>query len=157
MMKVGGGLSPEADAPASTRRYPLDVGRRRGLTFLEARPEVDPKKLGVFGVSVGGTLYLEHRRPGRLRVKAAAPVYGCGWEFYQYPPDLEAPVGDETEQLARTLIAPEAAANVEVPDPAAQRYGRAATRRMDLAYRTLELVPASVKGRVFTRTSTTTT
>lgn len=147
MLKVGGGLSMKP-TPRHNPWYHWTLAARRGLTFLETRQEVDPKKLGVFGVSVGGTLTWSIAALD-ARVKAAAPVYGCGWEFYQYPPDLKAPVGDELK-LWRTLIAPEAhAANVKCPilllSATDDGHGR-----MDLAYRTLELVPASVKGQVFT-------
>src|SRR5262245_5191467 len=147
MMKVGGGLSMKP-TPRHNPWYHWTLAARRGLTFLETRPGVDAGKLGVFGVSVGGTLTwgIAALDP---RVKAAAPIYGCGWEFYPYPPDLKAPVGDEL-RLWRKLIAPEAnAANIKCPilllSATNDFHGR-----MDLAFRTLELVPAAVKGQVFT-------
>ena len=55
MMKVGGGLS-KTPTPRLNPWYHWTVAARRGLTFLETRPEVDGGKLGVFGISVGGTL-----------------------------------------------------------------------------------------------------
>jgi hypothetical protein len=124
------------------------LAARRGLTFLETRPEVDGGKLGVFGISVGGTLTWGIAALDE-QVKAAAPVYGCGWEFYSYPPDEKASVTDEL-RLWRTLIAPEAhAASVKCPllllSATNDFHGR-----MDLASRTLDRVPAKVKGQVFT-------
>ncbi|MFO0840822.1 MAG: acetylxylan esterase [Gemmataceae bacterium] len=147
MMKVGGGLSMRP-TPRHNPWYHWALAARRGLTFLETRPGVDAGKLGVFGVSVGGTLTWGVAALD-ARVKAAAPIYGCGWEFYPYPPDPEAPVGDDLK-LWRKLIAPEAhAAAVKCPvlllSATNDFHGR-----MDLAYRTLALVPAAVKGQVFT-------
>jgi dienelactone hydrolase len=147
MLKVGGGLSMKP-TPRHNPWYHWTLAARRGLTFLESRPEVDAKRLGVFGISVGGTLTWSIAALD-ARVKAAAPIYGCGWEFYQYPPDLKAPVGEELK-LWRRLIAPEAhAVNVQCPIflLSATNDGHGP---MDLAYRTLALVPASVKGQVFT-------
>ena len=48
----------------------------RGLDLLSARPEVDPKKLGVTGISGGGaqSWYIAAIDP---RIKAAAPVCGA--------------------------------------------------------------------------------
>ena len=89
MMKVGGGLSMKP-TPRHNPWYHWTLAARRGLTFLETRPEVDGEKLGVFGISVGGTLTWGIAALD-ARVKAAAPIYGCGWEFYPYPPDEKAP------------------------------------------------------------------
>src|SRR5262245_47479614 len=147
MMKVGGGLSMKP-TPRHNPWYHWRLAARRGLTFLETQPGVDASRLGVFGVSVGGTLTWSIAALD-ARVKAAAPIYGCGWEFYPYPPDLEAPVGDELRSW-RKLIAPEAhAPNIKCPilllSATNDFHGR-----MDLAFRTLALVPAAVKGQVFT-------
>ncbi len=147
MMKVGGGLSMKP-TPRHNPWYHWALAARRGLTFLEARPGVDAGRLGVFGISVGGTLTWGIAALDG-RVKAAAPIYGCGWEFYPYPPDPKAPVGDELT-LWRKLIAPEAhAPNIKCPilllSATNDFHGR-----MDLAYRTLALLPAAVKGQVFT-------
>ncbi len=61
--------------------YLLTLGCRRGLTFLEQQPEVDPQKLGVHGWSMGGnlTMYVAGTDD---RVKAAVPgVGGQGWRW----------------------------------------------------------------------------
>jgi dienelactone hydrolase len=51
---------------------------RRALTLLALSPSVDPEHLGIFGISVGGTLcWLV--AGADARVKAAAPIYGCGY------------------------------------------------------------------------------
>src|SRR5262249_59671889 len=92
-MKVGGGLWMRP-TPRHTPWYHGPLAARRGLTFLETRPGVDGERLGVFGISVGGTLTWSIAALDP-RVKAAAPIYGCGWEVYQYPPDERAPPSDE--------------------------------------------------------------
>lgn len=147
MMKVGAGLSMKP-TPRHNPWYHWTLAARRGLTFLETRPDVDADRLGVFGISVGGTLTWSIAALD-VRVKAAAPIYGCGWEFYPYPPDEKAPVGDDLK-VWRAIIAPEAhASQVKCPVLllSATNDGHG---RMDLAYRTLDRVPAKVKGQVFT-------
>ena len=57
---------------------------RRALTTLAAMPEVDSEKLGIYGVSVGGTIVWPVAAMDK-RVKAACAIYGCGWHTY---PDL---------------------------------------------------------------------
>jgi len=74
-------VTPQAwtlDAVASPRNNPwflCTLAARRGLTFLEQQPEVDPDKLGVYGHSMGGKLTVM-TAGADSRVKAAAP--SCG-------------------------------------------------------------------------------
>lgn len=50
----------------------------RGVSLLRSLPEVDPKRIGITGVSWGG--YLTCIVAGLdERVRAAAPIYGCGY------------------------------------------------------------------------------
>lgn len=50
----------------------------RGVSLLASLPEVDPKRIGITGVSWGG--YLACIAAGvDDRLKAAAPIYGCGY------------------------------------------------------------------------------
>ncbi len=68
------------------RTVPLERARilhgvqmaRRGLSLLAARPEVQGERLGVIGISWGGivTWLLNAQDP---RVRAAIPVFGCGF------------------------------------------------------------------------------
>lgn len=59
----------------------IALSARRGLTFLEQRPEVDPAKLGVEGHSMGGrSTVLTAIDP---RVKAAAPSVGGSGYLYR--------------------------------------------------------------------------
>lgn len=50
----------------------------RGVSFLQAQPEVDPDRVGITGISWGG--YLTCIVAGLDdRLKIAVPVYGCGF------------------------------------------------------------------------------
>jgi hypothetical protein len=56
--------------------YHWAIAGRRGLTFLEQQPEVDPRRLGMFGVSMGGRLtWMVAGLESRLR--CAASIYGA--------------------------------------------------------------------------------
>jgi len=71
----------DREHPKNNNWYLLTLGCRRGLTFLEAQPEVDPGRLGVHGYSMGGnlTMYVAGTDD---RVKAAVPgVGGQGWRW----------------------------------------------------------------------------
>jgi hypothetical protein len=76
-----GSVAPAAwtlDAVESPRNSPwflCTLGARRALTFLEQQPEVDPKRLGVYGHSMGGKITVM-TAGADARVKAAAP--SCG-------------------------------------------------------------------------------
>jgi dienelactone hydrolase len=76
-----GTLAPDPktlDSVVSARNnnwFLLVLGGRRGLTFLEQQPEVDPKRLGVMGHSMGGKLTVDVAGIDK-RVKAAVP--SCG-------------------------------------------------------------------------------
>jgi len=72
---------PPQSQPKNNNWYLLTLGCRRGLTFLEQQPEVDPVRLGVHGYSMGGnlTMYVAGTDD---RVKAAVPgVGGQGWRW----------------------------------------------------------------------------
>ena len=45
-----------SESPRNNNWYLLTLGARRGLTFLEQQPEVDPDGLGVYGHSMGENL-----------------------------------------------------------------------------------------------------
>ncbi len=74
----------DREHPKNNNWYLLTLGCRRGLTFLEQQPEVDPQKLGVHGWSMGGnlTMYVAGTDD---RVKAAVPgVGGQGWRWQEH-------------------------------------------------------------------------
>ena len=71
----------ELEHPKNCNWYLLTLGCRRGLTFLEQQPEVDPQRLGVHGCSMGGNLTM-YVAGSDTRVKAAVPgVGGAGWRW----------------------------------------------------------------------------
>lgn len=73
------------ESPRNNNWYLLTLGARRGLTFLEQQPEVDPDKLGVYGHSMGGNLTV-YVAGSDDRVKVAAPsVGGSGFRTQPWP------------------------------------------------------------------------
>jgi hypothetical protein len=76
-----GGTAPDAytldavDSPRNDNWFLVTLAARRGLTFLQSRPEVDPARLGVYGHSMGGRLTTQLTGID-ARVKAAVP--SCG-------------------------------------------------------------------------------
>ena len=65
----------EVESPRNNNWFLLTIGARRGLSFLERQPEVDPERLGVYGHSMGGELTVLTAGTD-ARVKAAAPSVG---------------------------------------------------------------------------------
>ena len=58
--------------------YHWTLAARRALTLLAKQPRVDRERLGIFGISVGGTLCWSVAGSDS-RVKTAVPIYGCGY------------------------------------------------------------------------------
>jgi hypothetical protein len=74
-------LFEEREHPKNNNWYLLTLGCRRGLTFLEAQPEVDPQRIGVHGFSMGANLVMFVAGTDE-RVKAAVPAAGGqGWRW----------------------------------------------------------------------------
>ncbi|MGA2065142.1 MAG: acetylxylan esterase [Thermoguttaceae bacterium] len=63
------------ESPRNNNWFLLVLAARRGLTFLEQQPEVDPRRLGVTGHSMGGKITVDVAGIDK-RVKAAVP--SCG-------------------------------------------------------------------------------
>jgi dienelactone hydrolase len=75
----------DREHPKNNNWYLLTLGCRRGLTFLEQQPEVDPRRLGVHGYSMGGNL-TTYVAGTDDRVKVAVPaVGGQGWRWEPRP------------------------------------------------------------------------
>lgn len=73
------------ESPRNNNWYLLTLGARRGLTFFEQQPEVDPDKLGVYGHSMGGNLTV-YVAGSDDRLKAASPsVGGSGFRNEPWP------------------------------------------------------------------------
>jgi len=74
----------DREHPKNNNWYLLTLGCRRGLTFLEQQPQVDPQRLGVHGYSMGGNLTMYVAGTDR-RVKAAvSAVGGAGWRWQEH-------------------------------------------------------------------------
>jgi hypothetical protein len=84
-LKPGNKYLDPFESPRNNNWYLLTLGARRGLTFLEQQPEVDPDRFGVYGHSMGGnlTVYVAGTDD---RVKVAAPsVGGSGFRVEAWP------------------------------------------------------------------------
>jgi len=93
------------ESPRNCNWFLITLGCRRALTFLEQQPEVDGKRLGIRGHSMGGnlTMYVAGSDP---RVKVASPsVGGSGYRTYSrygLPPQIRKVKGD-LELFRRTM------------------------------------------------------
>lgn len=65
------------DDPKNDIYYHAAIASMRAITFLTAQPEVDPKRIGAYGISYGGTfIWLVSSLDKRL--KCVVPIVGCG-------------------------------------------------------------------------------
>jgi dienelactone hydrolase len=136
---------PTASHPKNNNWYVLTLGCRRGLTFLEQQPEVDPERLGVHGYSMGGNLTM-YVAGSDDRVKAAVPgVGGQGWRwephvFSSGTVRLQDGIKGDVEMFRRTLSYESYAPRIRCPV-----MHRSATNDfhgwMDDVYRTNALIP----------------
>jgi len=70
------------ESPRNCNWFLITLGCRRGLTFLEQQSEVDGKRLGIRGHSMGGNLTM-YVAGSDSRVKVASPsVGGSGYRTY---------------------------------------------------------------------------
>jgi dienelactone hydrolase len=106
MAQAAGGFQVHP-TPRASSWFHWAVAARRALTLLARHPAVDPARLGIFGISVGGNLTWLVAGSDR-RVKAAVPIYGSGynhddrfadWGFGPLSPDL---------RLFKQTLSPEA-------------------------------------------------
>jgi dienelactone hydrolase len=118
---------------------------RRALTCLEQQLGVDPDRLGIFGVSMGGTIVWPLAAMDR-RVKAACAIYGVGWNTY--PDEVGSPdpkAGDTAMKLWRNTMESESYARlVKCPilflDATNDQHGN-----MDRSFQTLSRVSTEVR------------
>jgi hypothetical protein len=97
----------DREHPKNNNWYLLTIGCRRGLTFLEQQPEVDPRRLGVHGFSMGGNLTMFVAGTDE-RVKAAVPgVGGQGfrWQSHEFigGTAMQEQVKGDVDMFRRTL------------------------------------------------------
>jgi dienelactone hydrolase len=74
------------ESPRNSNWFMLALASRRGLTFLEKQPEVDPDKLGSTGFSMGGTITSMISTDKRL--KAVAPFVGGTANLHENYPGM---------------------------------------------------------------------
>jgi len=81
------------ESPRNSGWFLCALAARRALTFLEQQPEVDPKRLGVYGHSMGGKLTVMVAPDPRVR--AAAPSCGGISDRYNQSALYRATLGDD--------------------------------------------------------------
>ena len=79
MAQAGGGFQLKPTARESSW-FHWTVVARRALTLLARQTQVDPQRLGIFGISVGGSLTWMIAGTDR-RVRTAVAIYGCGYNY----------------------------------------------------------------------------
>lgn len=146
-LKPGEKYLDSFESPRNNNWYLLTIGARRGLTFLEQQAEVDPKRLGVYGHSMGGNLTV-YVAGCDDRIKVAAPSVG-GQGFRTVPWNLlpeqnrRTPNGD-MELFRSTLGFQSYAPYIKAP-----LLWLGATNDfhgiMDDTYRTGDLIPGEVR------------
>jgi dienelactone hydrolase len=105
MAEANGGLLVRPTARSSSW-YHWALATRRALTVLSYHPKVDRDRLGIFGVSVGGTLcWLVAAIDDR--VKTAVPIYGCGYNYDRRKTVWGLPDLDPDVVLFTRVLAPE--------------------------------------------------
>ena len=121
----------------ASKWYHWTLLARRSLTVLERMPEVDPQRLGIFGISVGGSL-VWYVAGTDDRVKATCAIYGCGWNTHPKSIYAEDPKKDDPSTILwRKTMEPEAYAPLITRpllflDGTNDHHGK-----MDWAYKTL--------------------
>ena len=106
MAEAAGGFQLRP-TPRESSWYHWTLVSRRALTLLARHPQADPKRLGVFGVSVGGSLtwMIAGSDP---RVKAAVPIYGCGYNYDRRNARWGLLVPNDDYNLFQRVLSPEA-------------------------------------------------
>jgi hypothetical protein len=114
---------------------------RRALTALERTKGVDPEKLGIFGVSMGGTIVWPFAAIDR-RVKAACAIYGVGWDTSPLLANL--PSGGNETLWQKTMEAQSYADLIKCPilflNATNDQHGH-----MDYSFETLSRVKSEVR------------
>src|SRR5580700_629900 len=105
LTQANGGLQL-LPTPRASSWYHWAVVARRALTLLSYHPKVDRDRLGIFGVSIGGTLcWLVAATDDR--VKTAVPIYGCGYNYDRRKMAWGFPDLDPDLRLFKQVLAPE--------------------------------------------------
>ena len=138
-------LFEDREHPGNNNWYLLTIGCRRGLTFLEQQPGVDPRRLGVHGYSMGGNLTMYVAGTDE-RVKAAVPAVGgqgWRWEAHDFTEGTARPqmtIQGDIDTFRKTLSFESYAPLIRCP--VLHRSGSNDFHGwMDDVYRTNELIP----------------
>ena len=75
------------ESPRNSNWFLVLLAARRGITFLQQQPEVDPEKIGVYGHSMGGKLTTNLAAIDK-RVRAAVPSCGGSGTVLESQTDL---------------------------------------------------------------------
>jgi dienelactone hydrolase len=75
------------ESPRNSNWFLVLIAARRGITFLEQQPEVDPEKIGVYGHSMGGKLTTNLAAIDK-RVRVAVPSCGGSGTVLESQTDL---------------------------------------------------------------------
>jgi dienelactone hydrolase len=106
LTQANGGLQL-SPTPRASSWYHWAVVARRALTLLSYHPRVDRDRLGIFGVSIGGTLcWLVAATDDR--VKTTVAIYGCGYSFDKRKMVWGFPEPEPGVLLFNRVLAPEA-------------------------------------------------
>jgi len=142
MAQAQGGLQVRP-SPRESSWFHWALVARRALTLLARHPQVDRQKLGVFGISTGGSLtwMVAGSDP---RVKAAVPIYGCGYNYDRRNVRWGQAEPNDDLRLFQRVVSPEAhAPYIRCPvfflNSTNDFHGP-----MDRAYEALGAVPAPV-------------
>ncbi len=106
MAQANGGFQLKP-TPRESSWYHWTVVSRRALTLLARQPRVDPQRLGIFGISVGGSLTWMIAGTDR-RVKSAVAIYGCGYNYDRRNASWGLVTPSDDLNLFQRLLAPEA-------------------------------------------------
>jgi len=133
--------------PRGDSYYLWTQASMRALTYLESQPEVNPDKIGAYGISMGGSIMWNIAFDPRIQ--AGCAIYGAGWNTYTYE-DTRYSIGmpehkpSENDLRWRASLAPEASAPyIKFPmlflSSSNDRHGY-----MDRAEQSLALIPEGV-------------
>ena len=107
--------------------YEWTYACRRALTYLGTQNQVNTNRMGVLGISMGGTLTWMISASD-VRVKAAAPIYGAGFDYdyrnynqpetgtgSQYDPSLYNPTNPGTKRYLTAITCEAVAKYITAP------------------------------------------
>jgi dienelactone hydrolase len=98
-------------------RYDYDVAGSAALDYLSGRPDIDPQRVAVMGISLGG--YFAPRCAARDARFAACVAWGAIWDYHQRWSDriaanFDVPLSVAGEHIAWALGAPSPEAALEL-------------------------------------------